>query len=105
MRNKKKLLLEAAASFAIVFATAFSRAGAQSPAESAPQMGVRSGYAPINGVKMYYEVRGRLTNEQTPLVLLHGGGSTIQTSFGSVIDELAKNRPVIAFEQRGHGHS
>lgn len=62
-------------------------------------------YAPVNGVKMYYEVHGTLDGKKIPLVLVHGGGSTIETSFGSVLAELAKNRPVIAFEQRGHGHT
>lgn len=37
-----------------------------------------SGYAPVNGLKMYYEIHG----SGTPLVLIHGGGSTIQTTFG-----------------------
>ena len=32
----------------------------------------QTGYAPINGLKMYYEIHG----EGKPLVLIHGGGST-----------------------------
>jgi pimeloyl-ACP methyl ester carboxylesterase len=66
---------------------------------------VRSGYAPVNGLKMYYEVHGRANGKIPPLVLLHGGGSTIQTSFGKVLPALAKNRQIIAFEQQGHGHT
>ena len=62
---------------------------------------VKSGYAPVNGLQMYYEIHGA----GKPLVLLHGGGSTIETSFGRVIDSLAKTRQVIAFEQQGHGHT
>ncbi len=60
-----------------------------------------SGYAPVNGLKMYYEIFG--TGE--PLVLIHGGGSTIRTSFGKVIHPFAVNRKVIAVELQGHGHT
>ena len=62
---------------------------------------VKSGYAPVNGLNMYYEIRG----SGAPLLLLHGGGSTIETSFGNVLELLAKNRQVIAVEQQGHGHT
>jgi pimeloyl-ACP methyl ester carboxylesterase len=63
------------------------------------------GYAPVNGLKLYYEIHGRADAQTPPLVLLHGGGSTIETSFGSVLATLAKTRQVIAFEQQGHGHT
>jgi pimeloyl-ACP methyl ester carboxylesterase len=66
---------------------------------------VQSGYAPVNGLKMYYEVYGTNNGKIPPLVLLHGGGSTIETSFGKVLPALAKIRRVIAFEQQGHGHT
>jgi pimeloyl-ACP methyl ester carboxylesterase len=59
------------------------------------------GYAPINGLHMYYEVHGK----GAPLVLIHGGGSTIQTSFGRVLHSLANERQVIAVELQGHGHT
>jgi pimeloyl-ACP methyl ester carboxylesterase len=54
---------------------------------------------------VYYEIHGAATGDRPPLVLLHGGGSTIETSFGKVLDSFAKNRQVIAFEQQGHGHT
>jgi pimeloyl-ACP methyl ester carboxylesterase len=38
-------------------------------------------------------------------VLLHGGGSTLDTSFGQVLRTLAKTRRVIAFDQQGHGRT
>ena len=60
-----------------------------------------SGYASINGHKMYYEIHGK----GAPLVLIHGGGSTIQTSFGRVLHLFAKERQVIAVELQGHGHT
>lgn len=67
--------------------------------------GVKFGYAPVRGLRIYYEIRGTPHPHQAPLILLHGGDPAIQTSFGSVIEELAKNRWVIAFEQAGHGHT
>ena len=71
--------------------------------ESAPK--AKSGYAPVNGLKMYYEIHGTTDGKKPPLVLLHGGGSTIETSFGKVLPSLAKTRKVIAFEQQGHGRT
>jgi len=62
-------------------------------------------YAPVNGLRMYYEIHGAASSGQPPLVLLHGGGSTIDTSFGKVLPAFAKTRRVIAFEQQGHGHT
>src|SRR4030042_881330 len=66
---------------------------------------VQSGYAPVNGLKMYYEIHGTANGNNPPLVLLHGGGSTIGTSFGKVLRPLAGTRQVIAFEQQGHGQT
>ncbi|MEO8515347.1 MAG: alpha/beta hydrolase [Flavobacterium sp.] len=60
-----------------------------------------SGYSDVNGLKMYYEVYG----EGKPLVLIHGGGSTIQTSFEKVIPLFAKSRKVIAVELQAHGRT
>src|SRR5690606_28264850 len=60
-----------------------------------------NGYSDVNGIKMYYEIYG----EGKPLVLIHGGGSTIHTSFGRIIPLLAKNRQIIAVELQGHGHT
>ncbi len=61
----------------------------------------KSGYSDVNGLKMYYEIYG----EGKPLVLIHGGGSTIQTSFGRIILQLAKNRQVIGVELQAHGRT
>lgn len=60
-----------------------------------------SGYSNVNGLKMYYEKYGA----GQPLVLIHGGGSTIETSFGRIIPELSKHRLVIAVELQSHGHT
>jgi pimeloyl-ACP methyl ester carboxylesterase len=61
----------------------------------------KNGYSEINGIKMYFEIYG----QGNPLVLVHGGGSTIQTSFGKIIPILAKSRMVIAMELQAHGRS
>lgn len=62
-------------------------------------------YAPVNGLNLYYEIHGSANPARPPLVLLHGGGDTIQTSFGRILPELARDRQVIAFEQQGYGHT
>jgi pimeloyl-ACP methyl ester carboxylesterase len=60
-----------------------------------------SGYAPVNGIKVYYEVYG----EGRPLVLLHGAFYTIEMNWGQLIPELSKTRKVVAIEMQGHGHT
>ncbi|HMU47857.1 MAG TPA: alpha/beta hydrolase [Chitinophagaceae bacterium] len=61
----------------------------------------KSGYAPVNGIKVYYEVYG----EGKPIVLLHGAFYTIEMNWSELIPELSKTRKVIALEFQGHGHS
>ncbi len=60
-----------------------------------------SGYAPVNGIRVYYEVYG----EGRPLVLIHGAFYTIDMNWGQLIPELSKTRKVIAIEMQGHGHT
>ncbi|WP_300602790.1 alpha/beta hydrolase [Niabella sp.] len=60
-----------------------------------------SGYAPLNGIKVYYKVYG----QGQPLVLLHGAFMTIDGNWGPLIPELSKTRKVIALELQGHGHT
>src|SRR5579863_4120607 len=60
-----------------------------------------SGYAPVNGINVYYEVYG----EGRPIVLLHGAFYTIEMNWGQLIPELSKTRKVIAIELQGHGHT
>lgn len=64
-----------------------------------------TGYAPINGLRLYYEIHGTAQLGKAPLVLLHGGGDSIRTSFGAILPVLAKARQVIAFEQQGYGRT
>jgi pimeloyl-ACP methyl ester carboxylesterase len=60
-----------------------------------------SGYVPVSGIKVYYEVYG----EGRPIVLLHGAFMTIGMNWGQLIPELSKTRKVIAIELQGHGHT
>lgn len=79
---------------AVLFFTAFQSNGQQSkPTES--------GYASVNGIKVYYEVYGK----GKPIVLLHGAFYTIEMNWGQLIPEMSKTRKVIAIEMQGHGHT
>ncbi len=60
-----------------------------------------TGYAPVNGLKMYYEVHG----SGDPVVLLHGSFMTITNNWTQWIGELSKTRKVIAIEMQGHGRT
>ena len=60
-----------------------------------------TGYAPVNGLKMYYEVHG----SGEPVVLLHGAFMTITNNWTGWIGELSKTRKVIAVEMQGHGRT
>jgi pimeloyl-ACP methyl ester carboxylesterase len=62
-------------------------------------------YADINGLKMFYEIRGSPDPVKVPVVLLHGAISATGTSFGPLPDRLAQTRQVIAVEQQGHGRT
>jgi pimeloyl-ACP methyl ester carboxylesterase len=63
----------------------------------------RGGYADVNGIKMYYETYG--PERGVPLVLLHGGGSTIDVTWGRILPFLARDRRVIAVEEQAHGRT
>jgi pimeloyl-ACP methyl ester carboxylesterase len=64
---------------------------------------IESGYAPVNGLQMYYEVYGPAAG--VPLVLLHGGGSDIDVTFGRIIPFLARNRRIIGRDEQAHGRT
>ena|SRR5689334_916100 len=61
----------------------------------------KNGYVDVGGLNMYYEIYG----EGKPLVLIHGGGSTIQTTYGNIIPLLSKNRQIIAMDLQAHGRT
>lgn len=93
----KKVLL-------FLLASALTIGCASAPVAESPgvtKTAFTSGYAPIGGLKMYYEIHGK----GEPLVLLPGGGSTIETTYGRILPFLARSRQVIAVEEQGHGHT
>jgi pimeloyl-ACP methyl ester carboxylesterase len=65
----------------------------------------QKGHAPVNGMQVYYEVHGSSGDSGTPLVLLHGGGSTFETSFADVLPALSRSRRVIVYDRQGHGRT
>jgi len=71
------------------------------PAAALAQQKPTTGYAPVNGLKMYYEVHG----SGDPVVLLHGAFMTITNNWTDWIGELSKTRKVIAVEMQGHGRT
>jgi pimeloyl-ACP methyl ester carboxylesterase len=62
-----------------------------------------TGYAPVNGLKVYYEIHG----SGEPVVLLHGAFMAISNTlhWTDWIGELSKTRKVIAIEMQGHGRT
>ncbi len=76
-----------------------------SAAVGAAQQKPTTGYAPVNGLRMYYEIHGR----GDPVVLLHGSYMTIPNNWANArapwIAELSKTRQVIAVEMQGHGRT
>jgi pimeloyl-ACP methyl ester carboxylesterase len=74
--------------------TEVSASGVPGNAES------KTGYAPIHGMQLYYEIHG----QGKPMVLLHGGITAFE-GFGTNIDALAKSRQVIAVHLQGHGNT
>lgn len=61
---------------------------------------VETGYAPVNGLQMYYEIHG----EGEPLVLLHGAYAPL-AMWGPILEGLAKNHRVIAMDMQAHGRT
>jgi len=61
--------------------------------------------AQIRGMSLYYEIHGQPRAGRVPLVLLHGGGSTIDSTWGRVLPIFAAHRRVIALEEQAHGRT
>ncbi|WP_298732987.1 alpha/beta hydrolase [uncultured Chitinophaga sp.] len=77
-----------------------STAGAASHGAIAAAEPLKKGYAPVNGLQLYYEIYGN----GEPLVLLHGGLGAIEM-FGTNLQVLARSRQVIAVDLQGHGRT
>jgi pimeloyl-ACP methyl ester carboxylesterase len=102
MQRRAFVAMAAAAGTALVAPVqsfAQARANAATPMTgtgTTPQ----SGYAPVNGLRMYYEIHG----SGEPLVLLHGSFGAIDL-WGPILTTLAETHQVIAVELQGHGHT
>jgi pimeloyl-ACP methyl ester carboxylesterase len=70
------------------------------PEPPAMPQAAESGYAPVNGIQMYYAVYGA----GDPVLLIHGGLGHADIWANQVI-ELAKTHKVIVADSRGHGRS
>jgi pimeloyl-ACP methyl ester carboxylesterase len=79
--------------------TSTQSAAVQASANAAAQP-LKKGYAPVNGLQLYYEIYGN----GEPLVLLHGGLGAIEM-FGANLQVLAQSRQVIAVDLQGHGRT
>jgi pimeloyl-ACP methyl ester carboxylesterase len=77
------------------------------PAPSTPHGGTpsRSGYLPINGLKLYYEVYGDLGNAKRAPLLLIPGAFLSTDSMKSWAAAFAAKRTVVIFDQQGHGRT
>lgn len=64
----------------------------------------RSGHLPINGLSLYHEVYGELGTSTPPLLLIPGGFMATD-SMRSWVSAFADERPVIVFDQQGHGRT
>lgn len=91
--------------FLLFCAIAVSGCSSRGLATGVVEPPAKVGYASVNDLRIYFEIHGTAHPERPPLVLLHGGGDTIKTSFGRILPELARARQIIAFEQQGYGHS
>jgi alpha/beta hydrolase fold len=81
------------------------RGGAPRPMSSwagCGRMGMKSGYADVNGLHLYYEIHG---DGGTPLVLLHGGVMTIELTYASLLPTLTERHRVIAVDFQAHGRT
>jgi len=87
---------------AAAFAQATPGPGAATPAGTPVAIPTpETGYAPVNGVQLYYEIHGA----GPPLILLHGGLATGALQFGQLLPALAQSRQVVVVDLQGHGHT
>ncbi|MGH1517706.1 alpha/beta fold hydrolase [Chryseobacterium sp. JK1] len=62
---------------------------------------VEKGFKKVNGIQLYYEIYGF----GNPLVLIHGGGSSILYDFEQVIERLQGKFQLIGIDLQNHGRS
>lgn len=54
---------------------------------------------------LYFEWHGKSSGSQPPLLLIHGGGSTIESNWGRLIPALESAHRMLAVELQGHGRT
>lgn len=59
----------------------------------------------VDGHDVWYEVRGTLSADDPPILLLHGGMMSADLTWGKLLPDLSRGRAVILVEQQGHGHT
>ena len=100
---KRTIILFALALLTLVSCSQIAQSGEENNkiTRTSDTLAFKNGFSEVNGIRMYYEIYG----QGKPLVLIHGGGSTIQSNFEKVIPLFAKNRKVIAVELQAHGRT
>jgi pimeloyl-ACP methyl ester carboxylesterase len=98
----RRTLLSLTAGLALLLALPTHAQNSDQPEEGAAMLPApsKSGYAPVNGVEVYYAVYG----DGAPIVLLHGGLATMDM-FGPNVALLAEGHQVIVIDLQGHGHT
>lgn len=103
---KRREFLTATAAASTISTAAHTFVSAQATPDPATPNGAipepQTGYAPVNGLEMYYEIHGA---GGTPLLLLHGAFANIDRNWGQLLPLLAENRRIVAVESQGHGRT
>src|SRR5271163_1631798 len=99
--------LRIVAIFAIALTAARANAEQQwltlPPTPSLPKA-AQSGYAPVNGIKIWYAIFGPDSTAGEPVLLLHGGLAN-SNYWGNQVRALKTRYRVIVMDSRGHGRS
>src|ERR1044071_4193434 len=73
--------------------------------ETAPsRTATRTGFAPVEGGRIAYQVYGDLASGKSPLLVLHGSQMSAE-AMAPMIEPFVASRPVVAFDARGHGRT
>jgi pimeloyl-ACP methyl ester carboxylesterase len=103
--SKEDMMRKLLSFFVVAFIALASFARAEERWQTIPEppampQASESGYAPVNGIQMYYAVYGA----GDPILLIHGGLGHADIWANQVI-ELSKTHKVIVGDSRGHGRS
>jgi len=85
--------------------TAWAAESSAPPSKPRGPSASRSGYLPINGLKLYYEVYGELAQSKPVPLLLIPGAFLATDSMKPWAVAFAAKRTVIVFDQQGHGRT